>query len=496
MSEPDVLIGIDAGQTVTKAVCFDEELRELGSGSARVPTTSPKPRWVERDMESVWSATATAIRAALEAGGVPGARVRGVGLVGHNDGVYLIDAASRPVRPAITAMDTRAADQVERWLAGPVGERALELTGQLPYAGSPATLLTWLADNEPASLDRTRWALFCKDWLRLRLTGEIATDPSEASASFTAARTQDYAAEALELYGLTGLADRLPPILPSDSIAGRVTAEAAAATGLPAGTPVVTGAHDVDGTAVGTGVVAPGTLSVVAGTFSINQVVSTELVTGAGWQARSFARPGHWLNMATSPSSATNLEWLVETLGLVPEPATYATLFDEAAAELTGPSSVIYHPFLYGSPYGGGASAAFLGLRGWHRRGVLVRALMEGVVLGHRVHVDALREGFDLGTTARLSGGAARSDLWARMYADGLGMTVEVPDCAETGARGAAALAGLGVGAFAGLDEVAATVRIRRTYRPDPARAAVLDAAYDVFVDAADALSRVWARLA
>lgn len=488
----DLLLGVDAGQTVTKACVFDREGRELGGGSARVQVSSPYPHWVERDLEDVWQATTAAIRAALAAAKVPGGRIAAVGIVGHNDGLYLLDEAGRPVRAGVTAMDTRAHDVLEEWRAGPLWPRALELTGQVPYAGSPSALLAWFARHDPGVLDRTRWVLFCKDWLRFRLTGQVATDPSEASAAFTSVRTQDYAAEALELYGLSGLRDKLPPLLRSHAVAGQITTAGAEATGLQPGTPVVTGAHDVDGTAVGLGAVRPGLLSLVAGTFSINQVVSTEVVVDERWQARSFVEPGRWLTMSTSPSSATNLDWWRGIFGLAADDDAYAVLEREAAATLGGPSQLIYHPFLYGSPYGETASAAFLGVRGWHRRGDLVRGLLEGVVLGHRVHVDALRERFALERVARLSGGAARSEVWSQMFADALDVEIEVTDGSEAGARGGALLAALGVGWYDSLEQTADTVRIIRRHQPTPKRRQVLDDAYARFVAAAAALRPLW----
>ncbi len=493
----DLLLGVDAGQTVTKACVFDREGRELGAGSARVRVHSPRPGWVERDLDEVWAATVAAIGAALTAAGVSGARIGAVGIVGHNDGLYLLDEARRPVRPAVTAMDTRAHDVLRDWRAGPAWTRALELTGQVPYAGSPSTLLAWFARHDPRVLDRTRWVLFCKDWLRYRLTGAIATDPSEASCAFTSVRTQDYAPQALDLYGLgelggLGLADRLPPLLPSAAVAGEVTADGAAATGLVAGTPVVTGAHDVDGTAVGLGAVEPGLLSLVAGTFSINQVVSDDVVVDERWQARTFVEPGRWLAMSTSASSATNLDWWRTAFGVPGTDEGYAELEREAAGALSGPSQLVYHPFLYGSPYGETASAAFLGVRGWHTRGDLVRGLLEGVVLGHRVHVDALRERFELAGVARLSGGAARSAVWSQMFADALDLEIEVAAGTEQGARGAALLAALGVGWYSSLTETAQTVRIVRRHLPDPARRAVLADAYERFVAVAQALRPWW----
>lgn len=467
----EALLGIDAGQTVTKAVLVHAGTgREIAVGQARVPVSTPHPRWVERDMEEVWDGCVRAVRAVLAQ--APDVRVVAVGLCGHNDGCYPVDSDLRPVRPAILAMDTRAHEQVSRYRAAGVAEAVLPLTGQSPFPASPAAVQAWLAEHEPETLARARWLLFCKDWLRLRLTGEVATDPTEASASFTDVRTQRYSSEAFARFGLTELADRQPPILGSAEIAGRITASAAELTGLPAGVPVVTGAHDVDAGALGMGAVTPGAVSLVMGTFSINQVVTDTVRVDHRWQARAFLRPGHWLAMSTSPASSSNLEWFVRTL--CPESATgedpFAFVAEEVAAS-TGQDLPLYLPFLYGAPTpepGPAASGAFLGLRGWHTRGDVLRALWEGVVLNHRAHLDALRSAFPFTGPARLSGGGARSPAWSQLLADAAELPLEITAGAEPGARGAALLAGIGAGRFAGPAEAAATAEVVRAHAPEP----------------------------
>lgn len=484
----ELLLGIDAGQTVTKAVLFDLEGRQVGLGTAKVATRSPRARWVERDLDEVWLATSDAVRACLA--DVPDPEVVAVGIAGHGDGLYPVDASLRPFRPAITAMDTRAHGLLAEWRADGTWDRALELTGTVPFAGSPAPLLAWLQREDPAVLERARWLLFCKDWLRLRLTGAVATDVTDASASFTDVRAQAYSLEALKLFGLTSLENLLPLLAASSDVAGTVTDEAAAATGLRAGTPVVVGAHDVDAAAVGLGAAKPGQLSVIAGTFSINQVVSTSVSVNARWQARSFVRPGQWLNMGTSPASATNVEWFLSLLGLT-GPSAYATAAAEVAEALGGRSEVVYLPFLYGSPHGDAASGTFLGARGWHDRAQLLRGLFEGVVFNHRYHVEALRERFDVSEVVRLGGGVARSDVWSQLFADALRTPVEVTDTDEAGARGAALLAGVGVGALDDWD----LARVSRRYDPSPDRGDVLDEAYATYRAAIDALGPVWERL-
>jgi L-xylulokinase len=487
------LLGVDAGQTVTKAALFDLEGRELAVASAATRAHTPAPRWQERDMDEAWEQTAGAIRRCLAGAGVDPAAVLGVGVCGHGDGAYLVDAGGRPVRPAILATDSRAYRYADGFREPARAARVLALTGQVPAVYSPAALLAWLRDHEPEALRRARWTLFCKDWLRLRLTGQVGTDASEASAWCTDVHTQVWSEEALELFGLSGLAPLLPPVLPSAAAAGEVTRAAAEATGLRAGTPVVAGAHDVAAAALGVGAAEPGAASIVMGTFSINQVVADAPVTDPRWQARTFLRAGRWLHMSTSPSGAANLDWAVRRLG----PWRSDGVGDHEAAvreAIASPAdgAPVYLPFLYGSPHGTGLGAAFAGLRAEHGRPDLLRAVLEGVVLGHRWHVEALAERFAVrDRPARLSGGGARSPAWSQLLADALGTTVEVTDATEAGSRGAALLAGLGTSVYPDTAAVAAAVRVVGRYEPDPAGVARLTERYARYRAVAAALGEL-----
>lgn len=492
----DLVLGIDAGHTVTKAVLFDAAGRQVAQGVGTVPLDTSHPRWVERDMDEVWRTAHQAIRDSLTAAGAEGGAVAAVGLTGHGDGLYAIDERGRPVRAAIVAMDTRAEPVLAEWRDTPVWERALSLSGTAPFAGSPAALLAWLGRYEPAALERARWLLSCKDWLRWHLTGVVATDPTDASASFTDMRRGGYSQELLDLFGLARLGVKLPPVRACDVVCGTVTRQAAAFTGLAAGTPVVTGAHDVDAAALGIGASGVGELCLIAGTFSINQVVCDRPVTDLRWQCRRFLRPGQWMIMSTSPASVANLEWFLQVTGAFPghRDEVYDAVSQEVGAHLKGPSEVLFHPFVYGSPHQQPASGTFLGMRGWHGRGHLLRALMEGVVFNHRWHVDALRSRLPIAGPARLTGGAARSTVWSQMFADALRRPVVVTEVEESAARGAALLAAGAVGLSNVTDPCAGTPVIRR-HEPAADRVAVLEEAYQVYREAQEALWPVWARL-
>jgi L-xylulokinase len=290
--------------------------------------------------------------------------------------------------------------------------------------------------------------------------------------------------------------DRLPPVLSSTNVVGAVTRQAAAATGLPAGTPVVVGCHDVHASAVGMGGIEHGRLSLIVGTFGINQVMTKTPAVDPRWQVRASVLDDRYLAMSTSPGSAASLEWLIERvapelieLAASQRRSPWEIALEEAAAVMDGPSQVFFQPFFYGSDPRGGTGAALVGLRGWHGRGHVIRAVLEGVVFNHRWHVDALRSKLAIEPPARLGGGAARSSLWVQLFADGLGSPVEVVDTTETGARGVAVLAGTGLGVYDSIPAgVANAVRVSRQHEPDPGSEQRLNEAYARFMALTTAL--------
>lgn len=497
-----LLLGIDNGLTVTKAVIFDETGRVLATARRRVPQIMPAPRHVERDMGVLWRQTAAAVAEAIAACGRPASQIAAVAATAHGDGIYLMDADRQPLGHGILSLDSRAGGIVSGWQADGTAARALARTGQMPHASAPSALLAHLRDHEPERFARIAHVLACKDWLRFCLTGRIATDLTEASTSFTDFQTQGYAGGILPIFGLQALSDALPPVLAPGGIAGHVTAEAAALTGLVAGTPVAAGLHDVTASALGSGGYGQGRVAIVAGTYSINETVSNAPRVDPRWFCRNGLALGEWNAMAISPASAANYDWFLDTLcgaeraeAEAQGRAFHAEIIPEIEAALARPSTALFHPFLFGSPMGPTASAGFFGLRGWHNRGDMLRAVIEGIAFNHRTHVDALRDGFQP-KEARLTGGISRSPLFVQLFADALAMPVSVSATDEAAAWGAALCAGAAVGIY---DDPRADPRdmaaLTRHYAPDPARSAALAERYAVFTDLAQALAPLWPRI-
>ncbi|MDB5663694.1 FGGY-family carbohydrate kinase [Cypionkella sp.] len=491
------ILGIDNGLTVTKAVIFDVSGQQIAVARRRVPQLLPEPHHVERDMEGLWRATAEAIAEAIQLSGRPASDIVAVAATAHGDGLYLLDHENRPLGNGILSLDGRAGAICAAWADR--ADAALRLTGQIPPACSPAALLAWVRDNEPDRFAQIGTILACKDWLRFCLTGSLGTDRTEASTAFTDVQTQDYTLDALQLFDLENIAHALPDIAGSAEIIGHITAEAAALTGLVEGTPVAAGLHDVTASALGIGGHKTGVVAIVAGTYSINEVVSDAPNTDPHWLCRNAILPGQWNNMALSPASAANYDWFIETLCQAELTAAtnegqsiHAALAIEINAALLKPTSLIFHPYLFGSPYGPQASASFIGLRGWHNRGDMLRAVLEGIVFNHRVHVDALRAGFPV-KEARLTGGVARNPAFAQMFADILGMPVTTSQTEEAAAWGAALCAGAAVGLYASpLADPRDMSLLGHTYTPDLARSAEYEKRFQLYNKITQALAPLW----
>lgn len=491
------LLGIDAGLTVTKAVVFDLDGRQIGVEARRVRTVSDAPRHVERDQDELWDAVVGAVRAVIAQTRIAPGDIVGIGVTAHGDGLYFLDEDLRPVGRGIASLDTRAGGILRRWHEDGTAQRAMATTGQMPFASTPASLVAWFAENDPDRLARSAYALPCKDALKARLTGTVSTDRTEASLSFVDYRTQEYSADAFGTYGLGAYQRLFAPALDSTEVAGTLTAAAAIQLGLVQGTPVGASAHDVDCSALGTGAWQTGALSVIAGTYSINQVISDSAAPDPAWCTRNFVTPGQWMNQAVSPSSATNMEWFVQRIMIGPAGVSGDDVFTRVEAEIAAidadPDDVVYAPFLYGSPYEVDASASFLGVRGWHTRGHLLRAVMQGVVFNHRHHIDALRAALPV-NRIHLAGGATQSARWAQMFADALRSDIEIAAVSESGALGACMLTAVAVGVHDDLGSaVAAMTGDLRTIHPTDAGVDRYDTGYQRYQHAIDALTPFWA---
>ncbi|NVK34358.1 MAG: carbohydrate kinase [Rhodobacteraceae bacterium] len=491
-------MGLDAGNTVIKAVLFDLRGRQVAMAALDGQSFSPEPGHVERGLDEMWVNAQQVIRSCLEKAAVDPAQIAAVGCAGHGNGLYLLDKAGKPLL-GIQSLDTRAAAHAGD-LAARHGDRLHELSLQKPWPSQTPALLSWLKVHRPQLYAATGTVFLCKDFITYQLTGERVSETSDMSGCGLVRMPECcYDTEILELFGLEDAQALLPRLVEPAEIAGQITASAAAVTGLAEGTPVVGGYFDVIASALGSGVIRAGEASIIAGTWSINQVFSQEPVVDTNMFMASGFAPGRFVNIESSATSAANLEWYVRNLierdGH--NEASFDTCNTAVSEVVPAADDPFFHPFLYGSGQGADFRAGFYGLAGWHGEGHLLRALFEGVVFEHRRHIEKLVKSGVSFETAVLSGGGSRSPVWPQMFADCLGVPIRVAEARETGALGAAIGAGIGAQQFSSYEEaVAAMTRTERDYQPDPAMKAHYDTRYAIYLRLIEAMRPIWSELA
>jgi sugar (pentulose or hexulose) kinase len=490
------LIGIDAGTSAIKAVAFAPDGVPRAQAACETPLSRPRPGWVEQDMEETWARTGRVVAEVVAA--LPdGAEIAAVGVTGQGDGCWLIDKDGRPVRPAILWSDGRAADYIQEWQASGRAAQLYEICGCAPFPGSSVPLLNWLRDEEPAALERADLLFHCKDWIKYRLTGTRTIDPSDATLPLLDVETMDYSEAVPDLVGVPELQTMRPPLAAPTDVVGTVIEAAAETTGLPAGVPVVSGILDIPACAFGSGAVAPGDRSSVVGTTALNQALQGAPHTEPANVGFTIAMgDGRWTRVMASMAGTPNLDWVLdEILDTDDYDAVEARVRDVPV----GADGVLYHPYLSASgersPFlQPTARAQFTGLSPEHTRDHLARAVYEGVALAMRdcyAHMPGPAESVLMG------GGGARSALWCQMFADCLGTRVDVPAGEEFGAKGAALLAGVGVGLYPDLPSaVARTARVARSYEPEPAATDKYARLYDLYRETYEAMFELWDRRA
>ena len=456
-------MGLDNGGTTTKAALYDIFGHEMGIASRETRMLTPKPGFTERDMEEVWDANAWVIREVLHKTGISPEDVACVAVCGHGKGLYLWGKDGKPVRNGIISTDNRASEYMVRWREDGTEEKAFRLSCQHVMACQPVALLRWLQDHEPESMEKIRWIFEAKDYIRFRLTGEARAEITDYSgANLLNLYTRDYDPELLEIFGISWIKDKLPPLCGSIETAGFISREASEATGLKEGTPVAGGMFDIDACALAVNVLDEQNICMIAGTWSINEYPRKAPVTDGKVLMNSlFALPEYYLIEESSPTSAGNNEWFVRTL--LPELKKEAEetgcnvceKMNELAGSLTPEEFVpLFHPFRMASNVHPNAMGSFIGLDVSHTRAHLVKSVYEGIVYCHKYHLEKLlatRE--DPPSCIRLAGGAARSRVWTQMFADILGFPVETVDVNETGTLGCAIAAAVASGIYPSLAE-------------------------------------------
>ena len=504
-------IGVDCGSTMVKAAIFDADGKEWGVSSRKVQHIYLHPDWTENDAEKLFENVCEVIRNVLKSSGIDPAKIVSIACCGHGNGVYLTDAEGNPTRNGVISSDGRARKYIEQWTNENVLDKIRAKTMQAIWPAQPNALLRWFAEYEPDVLARTKWMFACKDYIRFRLTGEAFMERTDMSGtSLIDVGTGEYDDEVLAAWGLTDLRNIMPPLKNSADICGKITEQVAAKTDLMPGTPVAGGMFDIDACGLAVGMVDETQLCLIAGTWGNNQYISkTPVVSSDVFMTSCFSKPGYYLMLEGSATSASNLEWMVsqffesdkELLLQKGEISDTKNIYAHCV-ELVGQSKpedtgIIFLPFLYGCPTSLDGKACLFGIDGRHTRSQVLRAVLEGIVFGHYWHVKRLLKFRDKPQTLQLTGGATNSEVWSQMFADIFQTTVEIPAGTELGCFGAAICAAVAVSDFGSWDEAVKTmVKIDRVYKPDPNLAELYRTKYERYEKLLETLQPVWGELA
>ena len=450
----DLLLGVDLGTSSVKAAVIDLSGTTVAAAAEDYSVQQPRPGYAEQDPVAWWDALCRTVRRATSQ--CDAAAIRAIGLSGQMHGTVLLDAEMKVLYPAVIWQDQRSAVQVAEIEARVGRERLLAIAGSPVATGFMAATVRWLQAHEPDVWARVAHLLLPKDYLRLRMTGALAGDPSDGSGALLLdAHTRAWSPDLLAALDLPP--DLLPPLRPSDAIGGELTPAAAMALDLQPGIPVVVGAADTACSALGAGAVAPGAVLLTLSTGGqLIQPVATPVIDPQGrihtfCSALTPAQGPGWYQMGATLTAGSALRWLRDNvLGFTGDDA-YARMTELAAQATPGADGLLFLPYLAGErtphmdPH---ARGMFLGLTLRHGQAELVRAVMEGVTLGC---ADAFAVLAELGAAPKeviLAGGGARSELWQQMVADVFGLPVRPLQVADQSAAGAALLAGAGVGLF------------------------------------------------
>ena len=500
------LLGVDIGTSGTKTVLFDQGGGTVASATVEYPLYQPRIGWAEQDPRDWWRAVHESI-AQVMAGRDPD-EVAGIGLSGQMHGMVLLDERDEVLRPSIIWCDQRTQRECDQITEIIGRERLIEITANPALTGFTASKVMWVKNNQPEIFDRIRRILLPKDYVRLRLTGEYATEVSDASGmQFLDVPHRCWSAEVVGKLGLDMA--WLPQVYESYEISGRLTKEAAELTGLRPGTPVVGGGGDQAAGAVGNGIVREGIVSATLGTSGVVFAHTDEVRIDPRGRVHTFchAVPGCWHIMGVTQGAGLSLQWFRNNfcgeereLARFMEVDPYELMAREAEQARPGCNGLIYLPYLMGerTPHlDPNAKGAFFGLSAIHDRRDMIRAVMEGVSYSMLDCLSIIRELGAQPAEVRASGGGGRSPLWRSMLADMFETDVTTINAKEGPALGVALLAGVGTGVYASVPEACQAVISQSTLQhPDGERSAVYRRFYPVYQGLYGALKPQYDRLA
>jgi xylulokinase len=503
------LLGIDIGTSGTKTLICDSTGKVLATAMAEHPISSPRPGWSEQNPLDWWNATILATKAVGKKSRIRPADIKAIGLSGQMHGSVFLADSEKPLRPALLWNDQRTAKQCDEIISKAGGRQALiRLVANPALTGFTAPKILWVRENEPRVYEKTRHILLPKDYIRLRMTGEYATEVSDASGTLLLdVVNRKWSDKLLNILKIDKIL--LPTLYESPDITGVLSRSGAAALGLPEGIPVVGGAGDQAAGAVGNGIVSRGIVSATLGTSGVVFAHSDRPTLDPNGRVHTMchAVPNKWCVFGCMLSAGGSFQWFRNNLGQneVAEAKRkkidpYELLIAQAEKSAPGSEGLQFLPYLTGErcPYPDpNARGGWIGLTARTTRPMMIRALLEGVTFGMR---DALQimAGMKISVShIRASGGGARSKFWQQLQADIYKTPIVVTNAAEGPAYGVALLAGVGTGVWSTVEQAChAAIRHQTRITPNKKRAALYDRRYALYTKLYPALKDLYPEFA
>lgn len=497
------LLSIDVGTSMVKAILFCMDGAIAARGDRPCHLSNPKPDHYEMDLDAFYQALVETIRECLGKSGAKPEEIAAIGISAYMTGVILLDQEGKQVGENIVWIDSRTTPLLKAWEESGLAEQSYRLTGTALLPGSTLPILCWWKQNRPQVLDRAKYHLFMKDWIRFRLTGEICTDPSEATCLPSSTYERGWSEEVMALYGMKEYMHLLPPIRQPEEIVGAVHHQAALETGLKEGTPVICGLGDMLAGMLGAGALEGGQGVTILGSTLLNSVIQdwpNAAPEGIGMTLATAG--GKWARFVNNTGGGTmNSSWAMGLLAqreqgdFAAKSQYYAWLDRQIAAIAPCAEGLMYHPYINSTGvtapfYNVGARAQFTGIGLHHTRGHLLRAVYEGMAMAIRDCYGAVPGGVG---QIRISGGGSRSPVLCQIISDICKKELLLPREAEATALGCAILAACAVGEYASLEEaVGQMVGIEKRYQPDDTLSDRYDHWFDLFQKTAQTMMPLW----
>ncbi|PWH17488.1 MAG: xylulokinase [Anaerolineae bacterium] len=477
-------LGIDVSTTATKALLIDLNGQVVGTAATEYPFETPRPLWSEQHPHLWWQGAQQSIRAVLAQTGIDPAQVGGIGLTGQMHGLVLLNEAGEVLRPAILWNDQRTQAQCDEIHRRVGRERFIQITGNVALTGFTAPKILWVKEHEPEIYAQVAHILLPKDYVRYKLTGEFGMDKADGAGTVLMdLKARDWSNEILAALEISPA--WMPPLYEGPQITSRLTPEAAAATGLKPGTPVMAGGGDQAAQAVGVGAVTEGIVALTLGTSGVVFATANGPFIEPEGRLHAFCHsvPGKWHLMGVMLSAAGSLRWYRDTFA---PGVGFDDLLAPAAEIPAGADGLLFLPYLTGerTPHPDPlARGAFVGLTVRHALPHLTRAVLEGVAFGLRDSFELMKSsGLGEIRQVRVSGGGAKSPLWRQILADVFGCELVTVNTTEGAAYGAALLAAVGAGQFESVEAACqAAIQITGSTTPNPDQVREYEAIYPLY---------------